>query len=122
MENATKNFVIQEHTTPHGVHWDFMLEMENALWTWRLNIPPAEIKNEAIGAERIHDHPLKFLTYEGPVQYGTGQVTIADKGIYSLTKRLENSLLIDIKGKKIKGEFALCKAKDSPFWRLQSGS
>ena len=122
MENATKNFVIQEHTTPHGVHWDFMLEMENALWTWRLSTPPAEIKNETIGAERIHDHPLKFLTYEGPVQYGTGQVTIADKGIYSLTKRLENSLLIDIKGKKIKGEFALCKAKDSPFWRLQSGS
>ncbi|MHC4761596.1 MAG: DNA polymerase ligase N-terminal domain-containing protein [Planctomycetota bacterium] len=110
--DTTKNFVIQEHTTPHGVHWDFMLEMDTA---------PAEIKNEAVGAERIHDHPLKFLTYEGPVQYGTGQVTIADKGIYSLTKRLENSLLIDIKGKVLKGEFTLCKLKDSPFWRLQSG-
>jgi hypothetical protein len=91
------------------------------VWTWRLSTAPAEIKNEAVGAERIHDHPLKFLTYEGPVQYGTGQVTIADKGIYSLTKRLENSLLIDIKGKVLKGEFTLCKLKDSPFWRLQSG-
>jgi hypothetical protein len=122
MDNAAKKFIIQEHTTPNGVHWDLMLEMEDALWTWRLNTPPADIENEPISAERIHDHPLRFLTYEGPVQNKTGHVKIADKGIYSLTKRLENSLLIDMQGKILKGEFTLCKPKDSPLWQLQSGS
>ena len=79
-----KQFVIHEHTTPDGVHWDLMLEMDDCLWTWRLNTPPAEIKDEPIPAERIHDHPLRFLTYEGPVQNNAGQVTIADKGTYNV--------------------------------------
>jgi hypothetical protein len=117
--DTQKQFVIQEHTTPSGVHWDLMLETEDTLWTWRLNTPPAEIKNEALGAERIGDHPLRFLTYEGPVQNSTGQVTIADKGTCSLREQIENSLLINMQGEMLKGEFILCKPKDSPLWRLQ---
>ncbi|MEN8127501.1 MAG: DNA polymerase ligase N-terminal domain-containing protein [Planctomycetota bacterium] len=78
-----KQFVIQQHTTPEGVHWDLMLEADNTLWTWRLNVPPAEMGDEPIGAERIADHRLRFLTYEGPVQSNTGQVRIADKGTYT---------------------------------------
>jgi hypothetical protein len=119
--DTQKQFVIQEHTTPSGVHWDLMLEMQDTLWTWRLNTPPAEIKNEPVAAERIGDHPLRFLTYQGPVQNGTGQVTIADKGTYSLREQIENSLLIDMHGKMLKGEFTLCKTKDGPLWRLQRG-
>ena len=34
-----KQFVVAEHTTPNGVHWDLMLEMDDCLWTWRLNTP-----------------------------------------------------------------------------------
>lgn len=83
-DETQKQFVIQQHTTPDGVHWDLLLEMDDCLWTWRLNTPPAEIKNQPIGAERIHDHPLRFLTYEGPVQNNTGRVTIADKGTYTI--------------------------------------
>jgi len=83
MESSQKQFVIAEHTTPNGVHWDLMLEMDDCLWTWRLNVPPVEIKNKPISAERIHDHSLRFLTYEGPVQNNTGSVKIADKGTYT---------------------------------------
>lgn len=81
--DSQKQFVIQQHTTPDGVHWDLMLEMDDCLWTWRLNVPPTEIKNKPISAERIHDHPLRFLTYEGPVQNNTGKVKITDKGTYT---------------------------------------
>jgi hypothetical protein len=86
MDTAARQFVISEHTTKSGVHWDLMLEMDDGLWTWRLNVPPAEIKNKPIPAERIHDHPLRFLTYEGPVQNDTGNVKIVEKGTYILSK------------------------------------
>ena len=118
MENSEKKFVIQEHTTPDGVHWDLMLEMENTLWTWRLNVPPAEIKNEAIGAERIHDHPLRFLTYEGPVQNGTGRVKIVDKGIYMLLKQTDTALLIDIQGELLSGRPKLSQTDHGSQWKL----
>jgi hypothetical protein len=83
MDNSQKKFVIQQHTTPDGVHWDLMLKKDDCLWTWRLNVPPNQIKDQSITAERIADHPLQFLTYEGPVQNGTGNVKIADKGTYT---------------------------------------
>ena len=120
--NTEKQFVIQQHTTPDSVHWDLMLEMDDCLWTWRLNTPPADIKSEPVSAERIFDHPLRFLTYEGPVQNGTGQVTIADKGTYLLNEQVENSLLIEVQGKILKGKFTLCGTKDSPVCLLQSGN
>lgn len=122
MDNTAKQFVIQQHTTPNGIHWDLMLEIENTLWTWRLNTPPAEIKNNVVSAERIHDHPKRFLTYEGPVQNNTGQVNIIDEGTYALCQQAENSLLIDMQGEMLKGKLKLCKPKDSPLWLLQSGS
>lgn len=101
-----KRFVIQQHTTTEGVHWDLMLEMDDCLWTWRLNTPPAEIKNDPIGAERIHDHPLRFLTYEGPVQNKTAQVKIADKGTYRLCEQTDNTLLLKLHGTILNGNYS----------------
>ncbi len=112
-----KQFVISRHTTSDGVHWDLMLDMDAVLWTWRLNSPPAEIKNGPITAERIGDHPLRFLTYEGPVQNNTGQVKIADKGIYSLYEQTDNSLLIDVRGEILKGQFIFSKTERS-LWKV----
>lgn len=114
MTNAQKQFVIQQHTTTDGVHWDLMLEMEDTLWTWRLNIPPTEIKNEPIPAERIHDHPKRFLTYEGPVQNKTGNVTVTDKGIYNLTNKQGDILSIEFHGEILKESYML---SDSLFQR-----
>lgn len=85
METAAKQFVISEHTTKNGVHWDLMLEMHDYLWTWRLNVPPEKITDTPVSAEPIFDHSPRFLTYEGPVQNGTGRVKIADKGTCTLS-------------------------------------
>ena len=60
-QNFQKQFVIQQHTTPNGVHWDLMLEMNNCLWTWRLNTPPEKITNAPVSAERIQDHPANRI-------------------------------------------------------------
>ena len=114
-----KQFVIAEHTTPNGVHWDLMLEMGDVLRAWRLNTPPHEIKERPIHAERIFDHSPRFLTYEGPVQNGTGQVAIADKGTYSLNEQTDNSFLIDVQGEILAGCFSLSKTQNAPLWKFQ---
>ena len=69
--------------------------------------PPADIKNEPVPAERIHDHPLRFLTYEGPVQNGTGQVTITDHGELKHIIVLENFLKFFCSGIFLSGIYVL---------------
>lgn len=113
MEDTPKQFVIQQHTTPNGVHWDLMLEMGECLWTWRLNVPPVKIKNKPITAERIHDHPLRFLTYEGPVQNNTGTVTIADKGTYLLRSQTDSVLMLELQGTILSDCFQLQRTENT---------
>ena len=119
MDSTQKQFVIQQHTTPDGVHWDLMLEMEDCLWTWRLNVPPAEIKDAAISAEPIFDHPLRFLTYEGPVQNGTARVKIIDRGPYQIIEQTRNKLLFQSQGTVLKGIFSLSKTENASLWTIQ---
>lgn len=75
-----KRFVVQEHETAEGVHWDLMLEQDDVLTTFRLEEPPEQALVHAVRAEKILDHPLRFLSYEGPVQKGTGRVHIVERG------------------------------------------
>ena len=43
-------FVVQEHTTPDGVHWDLMLETEQTLTTFRLAKRPEDVLRHAVEA------------------------------------------------------------------------
>ena len=119
MNNPEKQFVIQQHTTTDGIHWDLMLEMDDCLWTWRLRVPPADIGNAPIPAERIADHSLRFLTYEGPVQNNTGTVTITDKGTYRVKIKNSNKLEITFSGQTVSGEFELYQQNESFMWELK---
>jgi hypothetical protein len=100
-------FVICRHTAAAGVHWDLLLEAGPVLWTWRLLVPPEQIGRRPIPAERIADHPLRFLTYEGPVQKNTGQVQRADEGLFFLLVESEQSLLFELQGAILSGPFEL---------------
>ena len=71
-----------------------MLETESHLSTWRINTPPEELKTTPAKAEKIFDHDLKFLTYQGPVNKGKGKVTTADKGTYSIITKTGEKLHI----------------------------
>jgi bifunctional non-homologous end joining protein LigD len=100
-----KRFVIQRHEREgETVHWDLMLEQNKLLETYRVNTPPEEWVNRTIEAEKIFDHPLKFLTYEGSVNKGKGNVKIADSGNYRILSKKENLLSIDFAGRIIKGK------------------
>ena len=114
-KSISKNqFVIHEHTTANGTHWDLMLENEAVLWTWRLETHPADI-HSSIAAERIFDHPLKFLTYEGPVQNNTASVTMIDKGVVRFHQTKTETITCEFEGRILKGLFVLGLQKD-PMW------
>lgn len=112
-----KRYVIQQHTTADGVHWDLMLEQDGVLATFRLEEMPATSHGAKIRAEKIFDHPLRFLTYEGPVQQGTGQVHIADWGIYHMEERSEEAVALNFNGKALRGDFTLTHVHET-FWEL----
>jgi bifunctional non-homologous end joining protein LigD len=101
----TGKFVIQRHERQgEAVHWDLMLEKGGVLETYRVNVPPEEWGNNSPEATRIFDHPLKFLTYEGSVNKGKGNVTIADAGIYRMLSQNEKQLKADFAGTILKGK------------------
>src|SRR5207253_10100415 len=82
LEPAVPRFVILEHDHPE-LHWDLMLEVGDVLWTWRLCGDP-ETVGEAIPAQRIGEHRLLYLDYEGPVRGGRGTVRRWDAGTYEM--------------------------------------
>jgi hypothetical protein len=105
MERSGK-FVVQRHEKQDSpVHWDLMLEAGEILETYRIGRTPEEWGIEPIEAEKIFDHPHKFLNYEGPVNKGKGNVIITESGTYHLVTRDENKLTLEFSGKILKGRF-----------------
>jgi bifunctional non-homologous end joining protein LigD len=100
-----KRFVIQRHTRQdEPVHWDLMLETGDFLETYRIGKPPEKWGDKPIEAERIFNHPLKFLTYEGIVNNGKGTVAVADKGTCEVLSQNDNQLKIRFSGTILKRE------------------
>jgi bifunctional non-homologous end joining protein LigD len=107
-----RRYVIQRHERQdEPVHWDLMLETGEILETYRVNKPPEEWGKEPIEAEKIFDHPLKFLTYEGSVNKGKGKVTIAEAGTYLVLTAGEKQRQLEFTGRVLKGIFQLLLSK-----------
>jgi len=117
----TSRFVVQEHTTADGVHWDLMLEKGDGLSTFRLEQPPETALDHLVRAVKIFDHPLRFLTYEGPVQKGTGRVRIVDRGTCNVSEGGEEAMALELQGEILQGTFLLTRL-DGAFWQLAPGS
>ena len=93
-------FVLLEHNHPF-LHWDFMLEHGGVLRTWRLH----EFPNSGahVEAERLADHRLAYLDYEGPVSGGRGEVVRRDRGRYETIEAGPGSLLVRLAGRQLRG-------------------
>lgn len=104
-ERETGLFVIHEHTLEGDIHWDMMLQDGELLKTWRLDIGPEKIHNKPVNATKIFDHPLRFLTYQGPVNKGKGTVRIVDKGTYKIVNLTDGNLEISLSGCILTGRF-----------------
>ena len=128
-------FVIQRHHASH-LHYDFRLELEGALKSWAVPKGPSLNPKDKRLAMMVEDHPIDYAGFEGDIpegNYGAGHVAIWDHGTYSpineagdvitpaeFSKALKKgSIKFRLKGRKLKGDFALVKlGKDEKSWLL----
>lgn len=107
-------FVIHKHQATH-LHYDFRLEMNGVLKSWAVpKQPPLKsgIKRLAV---QVADHDLDYINFHGKIEegYGAGTVEIWDKGTYELKNKTKDKIEFIIKGKKMKGHYALVRFKGS---------
>ena len=84
-----------------------MTEKDGTLETWRLDVPPDKLAGCNCNAVKIVDHPLRFLSYEGPVNQGAGTVKSVESGTYILLEESRNSKRLELKGKILKCQCTL---------------
>ena len=102
-------FVILHHLAPTGEHWDFMLEREDHLITWRMRSEPVSRAACPIGCTRIKDHRKQYLDYQGPISGGRGIVTRVDHGHYELLAADEDAWTVRLTGRRLDGDFRLLR-------------
>ncbi len=108
-------FVVHEHHARH-LHYDLRLEMEGVLKSWAVPKGPSMNPEDKRLAVMVDDHDLEYADFEGIIpegQYGAGKVIIWDKGEFNLIKGSISSgnIEFELKGKKLKGMFALIRMK-----------
>jgi hypothetical protein len=117
-------FVVLRHVTPPGYprppHFDLMLEQGGALWTWALETLPAA-GGEAVAAERLPDHRLDYLDYEGEVKGERGRVERVDRGACEAVSATGGELQFQVAGAALCGQLELTQAETSGFWRIRLG-
>src|SRR6476619_3548611 len=100
-------FVVLTHDHPI-LHWDFMLEWEGVLKTWRLAQPPDA--GAPIEAERVADHRLAYLDFEGPIGGGRGHVTRWDAGDYEDLDATSTRYRFRLSGARLRGPAQLTRS------------
>ena len=99
-------FVILHHQLPPGSprpnHWDFLLESGARCRTWALSEQPCA--DRWIRAEALPDHRLHYLTYEGPVSRGRGQVRRWDQGEFAWQEDTPSGVTVWLDGIRFSGQ------------------
>jgi len=114
-------FVVLYHDCPNGrprpTHWDLLLEANGQLWAWALEVPPD--RSGDIQADRLTDHRIEYLDYQGPVSAGRGHVSQWDHGVYTVVEQRADLLTVDLSGEKLQGPLTLVRRHTAPEqWRL----
>jgi hypothetical protein len=110
-------YVILQHETTGGVHFDFMIEMGSILKTWSL--PQTPLKGVEIDAEALPDHRLAYLDYEGSISGDRGSVACWDRGTYDVECQSKTELIVRLSGEKLMGRASLRRSSPAEkLWRF----
>ena len=132
---ASLIFTVQRHHASH-LHYDFRLELNGTLKSWAVPKGPSLNPKDRRLAMMVEDHPIDYATFEGDIpagNYGAGHVDVWDHGTYlpideegnvisqnEFARNLKaGSIKFRMKGKLLKGDFALVNMKkDAKTWLL----
>jgi len=109
-------YVIQKHAASH-LHYDLRLEEGGVLLSWAIPKTPPLKAGEKRLAVQTEDHPLDYADFEGVIpepEYGAGTVEIWDRGTYTTVEATGAKRIVDIRGRKLKGHFALIRLRPRP--------
>jgi bifunctional non-homologous end joining protein LigD len=116
-------FVVHEHNATR-LHYDLRLEIGGALKSWAVPKGPSMNPADKRLAVMVPDHELVYIDFEGIIpegNYGAGPVVVWDAGefipldTYNPEETLKTGKLsFELKGKKLKGAFALAQMKGLP--------
>jgi hypothetical protein len=116
-------FVVLLHETPPGyprpAHYDLMFEQGGVLWTWAAQSLP-KLGGSDVSADRLADHRLDYLDYEGAVSGGRGHVQRIDGGDYDRIPSSDETLSLRLYGHALRGVLILrLKSAAADSWLLQ---
>jgi DNA ligase D-like protein (predicted 3'-phosphoesterase) len=106
-------YVIQKHAASR-LHYDLRLEENGILASWAIPKAPPMTEGEKRLAVRTEDHPLDYADFEGVIpepEYGAGTVAIWDRGTYAAVETTDSKRVVDIRGRKLDGRYALVRIK-----------
>ncbi len=106
-------YAIQKHSASH-LHYDLRLEFGGVLKSWAIPKLPPKRKGIKRLAIEVEDHPLGYEKFVGTIpegNYGAGKVEIWDKGNFTVVEEEKNTIVVDITGEKLNGEYCLVRTK-----------
>ncbi|HTO40678.1 MAG TPA: DNA polymerase ligase N-terminal domain-containing protein [Rhizomicrobium sp.] len=121
VKTKSQRFIIQRHDATR-LHYDFRLELDGVYKSWAVTkVPSLDPATKRLAVE-VEDHPLDYGTFEGTIpkgEYGGGTVQLWDRGTWKSQssaaplRDLENGQLkIELKGKRLKGGWALVRLRE----------
>ena len=124
-----RSFVIQKHRAT-ALHYDFRLEIGDAMPSWAVPKGPSFDPSQKRLAMEVEDHPLEYAGFEGIIpagEYGGGTVMIWDEGTYEMlddadpaAAHRKGELRFVLHGKKLKGRWTLVRTGERK-WLLIKG-
>jgi len=109
-------FALLIHDHPF-LHWDLLFENGDACRTWRLLTAPDSIIDR-IPAEKLVDHRLMYLDYEGPVSGDRGSVHCWDRGTFDWQRNDPDLCEVVVAGSKWNGRVRL-EQVEGDHWNCQ---
>ena len=106
-------YAVQKHAASH-LHYDLRLGADGVLKSWAIPKEPAAAEGVKRLAVETEDHPLGYEEFAGTIpegEYGAGRVEVWDKGSYKILERTARKWVVEIRGRRLRGRFALIKLK-----------
>jgi hypothetical protein len=98
-------FAVLLHETPGDYvrpsHYDVMFEDGDGLITFAVPLPPGSDQAQLV--ERLPNHRIEYLQYEGEVARNRGRVKRIEEGTFEWVDRTEHQWRVRVMGKSLQG-------------------